>query len=74
MYCASSPPVPYVCRMAFDDFKREFSDMEICNITLDTFDEDESGECIPARSCVTAGDQHGPVSQLVTSAVLCHSW
>ena len=31
-------------RMAFDDFKRNFTDIEICNITLDSFDEDQSSE------------------------------
>lgn len=43
--------------MSFDDFKREFSDLEICNITLDTFDEDESSECA----------QHITALQLLTS-------
>ena len=37
----------YVCkylhRMNFDDFKNNFTDLEICNITLDSFDEDDDG-------------------------------
>ena len=32
--------------MSFDDFKRNFTDIEICNITLDQFDEDQSSELL----------------------------
>ena len=35
-------------RMSFDDFKRNFTDIEICNITLDQFDEDQSSELLLA--------------------------
>lgn len=31
-------------RMSFDDFKRIFTDIEICNITLDQFDMDQSSK------------------------------
>ena len=31
-------------RMSFDDFKRNFTDIEICNITLDQFDVDHSSK------------------------------
>ena len=44
--------------MSFDDFKREFSDLEVCNVTLDSFDEDESSECTPANACITSDDKH----------------
>lgn len=64
---SSCSPGPYLCRMAFDDFKREFSDLEVCNITLDTFDEDENSECTPAQSCVTAGDQQAQYEHTVLS-------
>ena len=30
--------------MSFSDFKKEFDDMEICNVTLDSFDETEDGK------------------------------
>ena len=33
-------------RMTFDDFKRNFTDIEICNITLDQFDEDQSSKSL----------------------------
>ena len=33
-------------RMSYDDFKRNFTDIEICNITLDQFDVDQSGESL----------------------------
>ena len=31
-------------RMSFDDFKRNFTNIEICNITLDQFDVDQSSK------------------------------
>ena len=33
-------------RMSFDDFKINFTDLNICNITLDQFDVDQSGKII----------------------------
>ena len=55
---SSAVPLSPICRMSFDDFKREFSDLEVCNVTLDSFDEDESSECTPANACITADDKH----------------
>lgn len=37
-------------RMSFDDFKRNFTDVEICNITLDQFDEDQSSKLSDVNS------------------------
>lgn len=42
-----------ICRMSFDDFKRNFTDIEICNITLDQFDEDQSSKCCVIITRVT---------------------
>ena len=31
-------------RMSFDDFKRLFTDLDICDITVDQYDASQSGE------------------------------